>query len=69
MRVFDLFAQAETTPERHQGGLGVGLALARSLTRLHGGTLTASSPGAGQGATFELRLPLAGASPVDDSGA
>ncbi len=69
VRVFDLFAQAETTPERHQGGLGVGLALARSLTRLHGGTLTASSPGAGQGATFELRLPLAGASPVDDSGA
>ena len=57
-RVFDLFAQADTTPERHYGGLGIGLALARSLAQLHGGSLTASSPGPGQGSTFELRLPL-----------
>ncbi|MFE0501822.1 PAS domain-containing protein [Lysobacter soli] len=56
-RVFELFAQAESTPERHEGGLGIGLALARSLTRLHGGTLTAHSAGAGEGSTFELRLP------------
>ncbi|HEY1141135.1 MAG TPA: PAS domain-containing protein [Lysobacter sp.] len=56
-RVFDLFAQAQTTPQRHEGGLGVGLALARSLTRLHGGTLTAYSAGTGEGSTFELRLP------------
>ncbi|MET3931136.1 PAS domain S-box-containing protein [Lysobacter sp. OAE881] len=56
-RVFELFAQAESTPERHEGGLGIGLALARSLTRLHGGTLTAYSAGAGEGSTFELRLP------------
>jgi signal transduction histidine kinase len=66
-RVFDLFAQAETTPERHKGGLGVGLALARSLTHLHGGTLTASSAGPGQGSTFELRLPLAQAEAMQDS--
>lgn len=66
-RVFDLFAQAETSPERHKGGLGVGLALARSLTHLHGGTLTASSPGPGQGSTFELRLPLARAEAMEDS--
>lgn len=58
-RVFELFAQAETTPERHEGGLGIGLALARSLAQLHGGNLTASSPGPGCGSTFELRLPLA----------
>ncbi|WP_133478775.1 PAS domain-containing protein [Cognatilysobacter segetis] len=57
-RVFDLFAQADTTPERHYGGLGIGLSLARSLAQLHGGSLTASSPGPGQGSTFELRLPL-----------
>jgi len=56
-RVFELFAQAETTPDRHEGGLGVGLALARSLTRLHGGTLVAHSAGPGEGSTFELRLP------------
>jgi signal transduction histidine kinase len=57
-RVFDLFAQGDATPERHYGGLGIGLALARSLAQLHGGTLSASSPGPGLGSTFELRLPL-----------
>jgi PAS domain S-box-containing protein len=60
-RVFELFAQAEATPDRREGGLGVGLALARSLAQLHGGELTATSPGPGQGSTFELRLPLAAA--------
>jgi PAS domain S-box-containing protein len=57
-RVFDLFAQGDATPERHYGGLGIGLARARSLAQLHGGTLSASSPGPGLGSTFELRLPL-----------
>ena len=56
-RVFELFVQAENTPERNEGGLGIGLALARSLAQLHGGDLTASSAGRGQGSTFELRLP------------
>ena len=58
-RVFDLFVQAESTPERHAGGLGVGLALAHSLAQLHGGSLGAHSAGRGRGSTFELRLPLA----------
>ena len=58
-RVFDLFVQAESTPERHAGGLGVGLALAHSLAQLHGGSLGAHSAGHGRGSTFELRLPLA----------
>ena len=56
-RVFDLFTQAERTPDRSQGGLGLGLALARSLIELHGGAVEAHSDGAGQGSTFSVRLP------------
>ena len=58
--VFELFIQAERTTERREGGLGVGLALARSLAQLHGGSLRAHSAGIGLGSTFELRIPLAG---------
>ena len=56
-RVFDLFTQAERTPDRSQGGLGLGLALAKSLVELHGGTVRAESPGLGKGSTFTVRLP------------
>ncbi|MDB5792614.1 MAG: hybrid sensor histidine kinase/response regulator [Massilia sp.] len=56
-RVFDLFTQAERTPDRSQGGLGLGLALAKSLVELHGGTVRAASPGPGKGSTFTVRLP------------
>lgn len=56
--VFDLFTQAKRTPDRAQGGLGVGLALVKSLVDLHGGTVRASSPGREQGATFTVSLPL-----------
>ena len=56
-RVFDLFTQAERTPDRSQGGLGLGLALAKSLVELHGGTVKAESPGLGKGSTFTVRLP------------
>jgi signal transduction histidine kinase/ActR/RegA family two-component response regulator len=56
-RVFDLFTQAERTPDRSQGGLGLGLALVKSLVELHGGTVQASSPGPGKGSTFTVRLP------------
>ena len=58
-RVFDLFTQAESTLDRSQGGLGVGLTLVRSLVALHGGTVRAESPGRGQGSTFVVRLPRA----------
>ena len=43
--VFELFTQAERTPDRSQGGLGIGLALVRNMVALHGGSVTASSPG------------------------
>lgn len=57
-RVFDMFAQVNRSLERAQGGLGIGLALVRSLVQMHGGQVSAASPGAGQGSTFTLRLPL-----------
>jgi len=56
-RVFDLFSQAERTPDRSQGGLGLGLALAKSLVELHGGSVRADSAGLGRGSTFTVRLP------------
>ena len=55
--VFELFTQAKRTPDRAQGGLGVGLALVKSLVELHGGTVQARSPGRGQGTTFSILLP------------
>ena len=57
-RVFDLFTQAERSPDRSQGGLGLGLALVKHLVELHGGTVGCSSPGLGKGSTFVVTLPL-----------
>jgi PAS domain S-box-containing protein len=56
--VFELFAQGERTPDRAQGGLGLGLALVKSLVDLHGGTVAARSAGPGMGSTFTVTLPL-----------
>jgi signal transduction histidine kinase len=66
-RIFEPFAQASTTIDRSQGGLGLGLALVRGLVALHGGTVQASSGGPGQGTELEVRLPLAArpAEPVE----
>lgn len=58
-RVFDMFAQVSRSLERAQGGLGIGLALVKSLVGLHGGSVTAASAGPGRGCTFSIRLPLA----------
>jgi PAS domain S-box-containing protein len=57
-RMFDMFVQAENGDRRPNGGLGIGLALSRKLIEMHGGTITALSAGLGQGAEFEIRLPL-----------
>ena len=56
--VFDLFTQAVRTPDRGQGGLGIGLALVKSLVRLHDGEVSVHSDGPGAGSTFEVCLPL-----------
>jgi PAS domain S-box-containing protein len=57
-RIFETFTQADQSLARSAGGLGIGLALVRRLTDLHGGTVRASSDGPGMGSEFELRLPL-----------
>ncbi|MGD0389373.1 MAG: ATP-binding protein [Tepidisphaeraceae bacterium] len=56
--VFDRFRQADPSTTRKQGGLGIGLAIAKQLVELHGGTIRATSPGDGQGSSFIVQLPL-----------
>src|SRR3954452_5479972 len=58
--VFERFRQGEEGPGRRQGGLGLGLAIARHIVEGHGGTIRVDSPGEGQGATFTVSLPLQG---------
>jgi len=76
--VFELFTQGERTPDRAQGGLGLGLALVRSIVNQHGGTVEAVSAGEGRGSTFTITLPVtaapgapadAGTGTLRDSGA
>jgi PAS domain S-box-containing protein len=57
-RIFDMFVQGRAPLQRIGGGLGVGLALARRLAELHGGTVEARSEGVNRGSEFTLRLPL-----------
>ena len=67
--VFDRFRQADSSTVRTHGGLGLGLAIVKHLAEAHGGTIEARSAGEGQGATFELRLPvLASAMPQGPPG-
>jgi PAS domain S-box-containing protein len=56
--VFEYFRQADSKTTRAEGGLGLGLAIVRHFVELHGGTVTADSPGLGKGATFTVRLPV-----------
>ena len=58
-RIFDLFTQSEKSLDRAQGGLGIGLALVRSLVEMHRGRVTAESGGPGKGSEFVVRLPVA----------
>jgi PAS domain S-box-containing protein len=55
--VFDLFTQADRTSDRAQGGLGIGLALVKNLTELHGGTVSCASAGKDKGSRFTVALP------------
>jgi CheY-like chemotaxis protein len=63
--VFDLFTQGARTLDRAQGGLGLGLALVKSMVELHGGSVQAESAGAGKGSRFTIVLPLIGRNGVD----
>jgi signal transduction histidine kinase len=56
-RLFDLFAQGDRALDRSEGGLGIGLAIVKSLCELHGGTIDVASAGAGRGSTFTVTLP------------
>jgi signal transduction histidine kinase/ActR/RegA family two-component response regulator len=64
--VFDLFVQGERSFDRAQGGLGIGLALVKSLVEQHGGCISAASRGPGAGSEFTVRLPRAQATSVPD---
>jgi signal transduction histidine kinase len=57
-QIFEVFRQAEQGLDRHRGGLGLGLALVKGLTELHGGSVRAESNGPGMGATFVITLPV-----------
>lgn len=56
--IFEPFVQSETTIERSRAGLGLGLALVKGLVELHGGTISATSPGPGLGSEFTVRIPI-----------
>jgi signal transduction histidine kinase/ActR/RegA family two-component response regulator len=67
-RLFTMFSQAEGALARAEGGLGIGLALARGLVELHGGTIVANSAGSNRGSEFIVRLPLSDNSTHRDAG-
>jgi CheY-like chemotaxis protein len=64
--IFDLFTQAERTPDRSEGGLGIGLTLVKRLVEMHGGTVEAHSEGLGSGAEFIVRLPTLASRPAEE---
>jgi PAS domain S-box-containing protein len=64
-RIFELFVQEGVERSATEGGLGIGLSLARSLVEKHGGLLSAASPGRGQGSTFTMLLPVRTAGSMD----
>jgi CheY-like chemotaxis protein len=67
-RLFDVFVQGRQSMDRRAGGLGLGLAIVKALVELHGGTVSASSAGENQGSTFVVRLPIAEADALINTG-
>jgi len=65
-RIFDRFSQQDASTTRGQSGLGLGLSITRHLVELHGGTITASSSGAGKGATFHVEIPMIAVRELED---
>ncbi len=65
-RMFDRFSQEDASTTRGQGGLGLGLSIARHLVELHGGTISARSEGEGTGATFRIEIPKIPAHEIED---
>ncbi len=63
--IFELFVQGDRTIDRAEGGLGIGLALVRSLVELHGGSVSAKSEGPGKGSEFIVELPVSVAAPAE----
>jgi PAS domain S-box-containing protein len=66
-RMFEMFSRGHRETGRHQGGLGIGLALSRRLAQMHNGSLDALSDGPGRGSEFTVRLPLAAPAPAGEA--
>jgi CheY-like chemotaxis protein len=63
-QIFELFSQGERSPDRAQGGLGIGLSLVKNLVEMHGGSVHAVSEGLGRGSEFVVRLPCLAENPA-----
>jgi CheY-like chemotaxis protein len=68
-RVFEMFAQVDSSLGRSGGGLGIGLSLVKQLVEMHRGRISVTSPGAGQGSEFTVELPLLASRPQNSAGA
>jgi hypothetical protein len=66
--LFDLFFQGRRSVDRSEGGLGIGLALVKTLVEMHGGTVAAASEGRGHGSEFTITLPVSTSAPADSQG-